>query len=188
MIDPQYTKVAELAINLVPGIARTGIRVLSLRPRYGRLLMPLTGNTNHIGIMYAGSLFTLGEITGGIIHGVSFDITRFFPIVREVQIRFINPATTDVTVEVEMSEPEAEAIRLEAEANGKADFRLELQLKAADDKVVAEVSGHWQIRRIPESMKGFLTQDDSAPTIAPTGQTSAQDPQSVQTSGSITQR
>jgi acyl-coenzyme A thioesterase PaaI-like protein len=156
MIEPHYAKIAELAVTLVPGIARTGIRVLALRERYGKLLMPLADNTNHVGIMYAGALFTLGEITGGIIHGVSFDIEHFFPIVREVQIRFLSPATTDITVEVSLSAAEADTIQSAAEANGKADYQLTLPLKDTDNKVVAEVAGTWQIRRIPPALKAFL--------------------------------
>jgi len=156
MIEKKYENVAELAISLVEGIARTGIKVVALRERYGKLLMPLQGNTNHVGIMYAGSLFTIGEITGGIIHGVTFDIARFYPIVKEITIRFLSPALTDVTVEVALGEAEAASIQEMAELSGKADFRLELELKDTAGKVVAVVQGLWQIRKIPEELKGVL--------------------------------
>ncbi|RJP16727.1 MAG: PaaI family thioesterase [Candidatus Abyssobacteria bacterium SURF_5] len=142
-----------MAIASVSGIERTGLKILELRDRYAKALMPLEGNTNHVGIMYAGSLFTLGEFAGGAIHLVSMDFSKFFPIVKEVRIRFRRPATTDVTMEVTMSEQEAIRLQAEAEKIGKADYELSLQLKDENGESVAEVAGVWQIRKIPEGME-----------------------------------
>jgi acyl-CoA thioesterase FadM len=104
-------------------------------------------------MMYAGSLFTLGEIAGGAIHTVSVDVTRLFPIVKEVSIRFRRPAMTDVTVEVELTAEEAARIEAAALNAGKADFALNLELKDANDEVVSTVAGTWQSRPIPEGMQ-----------------------------------
>jgi len=157
MIDEKYNRIAEVAISSVEGIKRTGIRILELRDRYGKLLMPLEGNVNHVGMMYAGSLFTIGEITGGVIHGVAFDVSRFFPIVKEVNIRFRRPAVSDVTVEVSMSEEEAERIQQEAAEKGKADYTMDIDIKDSNGEVVSQVHGIWQIRKIPEGMPNPFT-------------------------------
>jgi acyl-coenzyme A thioesterase PaaI-like protein len=153
VIDEEYRDTAELALGAVEGIKRTGIRALALRDRYAKLLMPLEGNVNHVGTMYAGSLFTLGEIAGGAIHMVSVDTTRLVPIVKEVNIRFRRPAMTDVTMEVELSAEEASRIEAEALEKGKADYVLHLELKDANAEVVSTVVGTWQSRRIPEGMR-----------------------------------
>ena len=151
MIDEKFAGVCDMAIASVPGIERTGLQVLELRERYAKALMPLNeGNINHVGIMYAGSLFTLGEFSGGIIHLVSMDFTRFIPIVKQVSIRFRRPARTDITMEVSMSEQDAKRLEAEAEKNDKADFELNLELKDDSGETVAEVIGTWQIRKIPE--------------------------------------
>jgi len=156
MIDEKYADICNMAIASVPGIERTGLKVLELRDRYAKALMPLNeGNTNHVGIMYAGSLFTLGEFSGGIIHLASMNFTKFVPIVKEVHIRFRRPAMTDITMEVSMTEQEAKRLEVEAEEKGKADYKLNLELKDQNGETVAEVSGVWQIRKIPEGM-GFL--------------------------------
>jgi acyl-coenzyme A thioesterase PaaI-like protein len=152
VIDEKYRGAAERAVGAVEGIRRTGIRAVALRDRYAKMLMPLEGNVNHVGMMYAGSLFTLGEIAGGAIHLVSFDVTRLFPIVKEVHIRFRRPAMTDVTLEVELSAEEASRIQAEALEKGKADYVLNLELKGADGEVVAIVGGTWQVRVIPDGM------------------------------------
>ncbi|MBU3918240.1 DUF4442 domain-containing protein [bacterium] len=153
MIEEKYKDIAELATTLVGAIQRTGLKVLALRDRYAKFMMPLEGNTNHVGSIYAGSLFTLGEFTGGIIPGVTFDISRFYPIVKEVTIRYISYAKTDVTIEHTMSKEEADRIQAEVEANGKADFAMELEIKNTNNETVALVNGIWQMRTIPEAMR-----------------------------------
>ena len=142
----------KMAVAAVPGIERTGLKILEMRDRYAKALMPLDGNTNHVGIMYAGSLFTLGEFCGGAIHLAGIDFSKFYPIVKDVSIRFRRPAMTDVTVEVSMSEQEIQRLEAEASEKGKADFELNLELKDLSGETMAEVSGTWQIRKIPEGM------------------------------------
>jgi acyl-coenzyme A thioesterase PaaI-like protein len=153
VIDEKYRDAAELTVGAVEAIRRTGIRAVALRDRYAKLLMPLEGNVNHVGIMYAGSLFTLGEVAGGAIHLVSFDVTRLVPIVKEVNIRFRRPAMTDVTMEVELAAEEASRIETTALEEGKADFGLNLELEDASGEVVATVAGTWQSRPIPEDLR-----------------------------------
>ena len=152
MIEEKYKVVAEYIETGVEGIKRTGIKAAALRDRYVKLLMPLAGNVNHVGTMYAGSLFTIGECMGGAIYGVAFDTQRFVPIVKEVTIRFRRPAVTDVTLELEMGADEVDRIQQEAEEKGKADFTLDLELKDTNGEVVSIVHGIWQIRKIPEGI------------------------------------
>ena len=61
MIEEKYKSLATYVESGIEGIRRTGLKVLALQDRYVKLLMPLQGNVNHVGIMYAGSLFTIGE-------------------------------------------------------------------------------------------------------------------------------
>jgi acyl-coenzyme A thioesterase PaaI-like protein len=153
VIDEKYRDIAEPLVRMVEPIARTGIRVVAMRDLYAKMLMPLEGNVNHVGMMYAGSLFTLGEIIGGAIHTAAVDFTRLYPIVKEVSIRYRRPALTDVTVEVELSAEEASRIQNEALEKGKADFALDLELEDANGEVVSTVSGIWQSRVIPKGMQ-----------------------------------
>jgi len=152
MIEERFKAVSQRALNSVEGIKRTGLSIIDLKERYAKTLMPLEGNVNHVGMMYAGSLFTIGEFSGGIIHLVSFDIKRFFPIVKEISIRFRRPALTDVTLEVSFSKEEADSIQAEAETNEKADFTLDLEIKDQENEIVSIVNGVWQIRKIPQGM------------------------------------
>ncbi len=156
MLDENLKKLADMAVTGIEGIKRTGIRVLEARERYAKMLMPLKGNINHVGMMYAGSMFTIGEIPGGILYITSFDYKKYYPIVKEVTIRFIRPALTDVTLEVEISGDRVDRIQSDAEENGKADFALEMEIKDAREEVVAIVNGIWQIRKMAEGMDSIL--------------------------------
>ena len=149
MIEEKYRDQAVNIETSIEAIKRTGIKVLALADRYAKLMIPLQGNINHVGMMYAGTLFTLGEIPGGAVFLTSFDTTKYYPIVKEVSIRFRRPALTDVTVEVSLTPQRVEEMTAELEAKGKVDYGLDLELKDMSGEVVALVGGTWQIRKTP---------------------------------------
>jgi acyl-coenzyme A thioesterase PaaI-like protein len=156
MIEEKYKSLATSAVSLVEGIKRTGVRIAALRDGYVKCIMPLEGNINHVGIMYAGSLFTLGEIIGGIMWGLMFDVEKYYPIVKEINIAFRRPAASDVSLEATFDKDEANRIQATAEKTGKADYALELDLKDAGGQTVSVVKGVWQIRKMPEALKEML--------------------------------
>lgn len=127
-------------------IQRIGLKALLMEPRQVKLGLPLSGNENHIGIMYAGALFTLAEIPGGALYLTTFDVDKCYPVLKEMKIRFRRPAHTDVTVEARLSEAEAERIATEAQQQGRAEFVLRTEVKDAQGQVVAETEGIYQLR------------------------------------------
>jgi len=129
-------------------VERMGLRVIELEPRNVKLSVPLQGNENHIGTMYAGALFTIAEIPGGALFLTTFDVSRFYPVIKEMTIRFIKPAKTDVTIGMVMSVSEAKRIVSEAEKNGKAEYVLEGEIKDTNEEVVAVSRGIYQVRII----------------------------------------
>jgi len=131
-------------------VERSGIQALELEPRRIKLRMPLKGNENHFGSMYAGALFTLAEIPGGAIYLTTFDVSRYYPVVKEMSIRFRRPAANDITVELSITEDEVQAIQAKAAENGKADYLLETELKDTDGTIVALGKGIYQLRPMAE--------------------------------------
>ena len=128
-------------------VKRMNLKAEVLEPGFVRLRVPLAGNENHIGSMYAGALFTLAEIPGGALFLTSFDASKFYPIVKEMNLRFRRPATGDIVVEARLSAEEIERLQGEAQANGKAEYVLELQLTDGSDEVVALSRGIYQLRK-----------------------------------------
>ena len=133
----------------IPFLERTGIVVEHAERGFVRLRMPFEPNVNHVGMMYAGALFTLAEVPGGALFTTTFDGKRFYPLVKDLQIRFRRPATTDITVEVRMTDEEAERIAVEADREGKADYSWESDLIDARGEVVALSKNLYQMRAIP---------------------------------------
>lgn len=129
-------------------VERMGLEMIESKKGYVKLKAPLNSNENHVGIMYAGALFTLAEVPGGSLFYTSFDPTKYYPIVKDMYIRFRRPAATDVTIEMRMSEDEVDRIQAEADKNGKADFILEGEIKDETGEVVALSKGTYQIRSV----------------------------------------
>jgi acyl-coenzyme A thioesterase PaaI-like protein len=142
---------AEIARQLteeqIAFVKRSNLKAEVLEPGFVRLRMPLAGNQNHLGSMYAGALFTLAEIPGGALFVTSFDVTRFYPIVKEINLRFRRPATGDICVEARLSAEQIEQLQTEAHSHGKAEYLLELELTDASGEVVALSRGLYQLRK-----------------------------------------
>jgi acyl-coenzyme A thioesterase PaaI-like protein len=134
-------------------VANTGLRALELRSGYAKCMMPLEGNENHISTMNAGALFTLAEITGGALFVASFDVARYVPVVVEMNIQFVKPADSAITLEVSLDRERISSLEQEVLDNGKARFELVGELKSATGIVVARSRGLYQIR----ATRGFVS-------------------------------
>jgi len=142
-----------LAINLltrfvgknIPFATRNGFEVLEYRPGYIKVGIPLKPNKNHFNAMYAGALYTVAELPGGILCLLNFD-PEYYPTLAEMRMRYLKPAKSDVTIEFTLSKDELARIQAEAKAKGKSKFQLEGELKDSDGNVVALSTAHYQVR------------------------------------------
>lgn len=133
--------------QLVPAVGRLGVTVDCVEPGAVRLRVPIEGNGNHMGTMYAGALFALMELPGGLLPLGILDPALYTPIVTGVEIRFLAAARTDVTLTARMDPSELKALGARADETGRADFTLELQGEDADGRAVVSSTGHYQLRR-----------------------------------------
>lgn len=140
--------VKELIEKKMVFLERMNLKALELRPGYVKLLAPFAGNENHVGGVYAGAMFTLAEIPGGALFFTSFDETRFYPLIKKMEIQFLRPARTDVSVEASLSEEEIRRVKSELAEKGKSEFILSAQVKDESGRVVALSRGVYQIRSL----------------------------------------
>jgi acyl-coenzyme A thioesterase PaaI-like protein len=138
--------IRQLTEEQIAFVQRSGLKAEVLEPGHVRLCMPLAGNQNHIGSMYAGALFTLAEIPGGALFLTSFDTQRFYPIIKEMNLRFRRPATGDIRVEARLTTEEIQHLQKQATELGKAEYVLQLQLTDESGEVVVESRGLYQLR------------------------------------------
>ncbi|MFI1917385.1 PaaI family thioesterase [Nocardia sp. NPDC020380] len=130
----------------IPIAHKMGVEAVEVRPGYAASKVPVEGNGNHFGVMYAGVLFTVAEILGGALAIASFDTAKYFPLVKDLHIFFRKPAATDVTAAATLSEEEIARITAEADEKGKSDFTLKAVVTDANGVVVAETEGLYQLR------------------------------------------
>lgn len=129
----------------IPFAARNGFKVIDYRVGYVKAFIPLKPNKNHFNAMYAGALFTVAELPGGIISILSFD-ERFYPILKDLKIEFIKMAKTDVTVEFEVTDKQLIQLEEEAMINGRCAFVLEGEIKDLKGEIVAKSYANYQVR------------------------------------------
>jgi thioesterase domain-containing protein len=147
--------IRELVEKKIAFVERMGLKVLELIPGYVKLMAPIRGNENHIGSMYAGALFTLAEIPGGALILSTFDPTKCYPLIKELTIKFLRPAQSDVTTEISLSQEEVRRITDEIFAKGKAEFVLHAELKDGSGSVVAVSQGVYQLRSTDKQWVGM---------------------------------
>lgn len=144
-----YAAVNRLVGAAIPFAPRNGFRVVELRPGFVKARIPLKGNKNHFGSLYAGAYFLVAEIPGGVL--TLFDLgPAYTPILKEMTLNFLQPANSDVVVEFSLDRQTVDAIKAEADATGRAAFELEGLMYDQDGTHVATSVGHYRVRK-----KGF---------------------------------
>lgn len=145
---PPYLLMANTAIeHMLPAAHRMGVRIVELERGRCASEVPMEGNGNHFGVMYAGVLFTVAEVLGGAIGLPTFDVSQFYPLVKDLQITFKRPAKTTIRAEVSLDDETIDKVTAEAEERGKADFTLDAVLTDESGEVVATTHGLYQLRR-----------------------------------------
>jgi thioesterase domain-containing protein len=142
--DKDIVSYLEKAIKI---IEKMGMRILDFQKQSVKIMLPKEPNVNHIGTVYAGALFSLADFAGGVLFYSAFDLRKYYPLLKEVTITFKRPATTDITVETSMSPEQAEGIKKIADATGKADWVLDLELKDEQGNICCFVHCTFQMRR-----------------------------------------
>ncbi|MCW2735369.1 YiiD C-terminal domain-containing protein [Nocardioides sp.] len=140
------------AVGSVPILEAMEIRLVEVRSGRAVAELPPEPNVNHFGVTYAGSLFSVAEMLGGVLSLATFDLegdlAGFVPIVKESTIRFRRPALGVVRAETLLSDEEVARVRRDALETGKGEFVLEATLTDAQGEVVASTAGTYQLRRL----------------------------------------
>jgi thioesterase domain-containing protein len=134
--------------STIPIAHKMGVKVVEARPGFAATTVPAEGNGNHFGVIYAGVLFTVAEVLGGIIPLITFDRTKYFPLVKKLDIEFVAMAKSDVRAEARLDDETIARVEAEAAQRGKADFTLEAVVTDGDGQTVATTRGLYQLRAL----------------------------------------
>jgi acyl-coenzyme A thioesterase PaaI-like protein len=130
----------------IPPVHKMGIRVIEAGRGHAAASVPLAGNGNHFGVVYAGVQFTVAEMLGGVIALASFDAAKYYPLVKGVDIKFTGMARSDLRAEARLDEDEITRIEAEAAEKGKADFTLDAVVSDVAGQTVSVTHGLYQLR------------------------------------------
>lgn len=130
----------------IPIAGKMGVQVAEVRHGFAATTVPAEGNGNHFGVVYAGVLFTLAEVLGGIIGLTTFDSAKYFPLVKNLDIAFVGMARSDLRAEAGLDDQTIARVEAEAAERGKADFTLDAVVTDADGQTVATTRGEYQLR------------------------------------------
>ena len=144
----ELRRIIDLVENDFAFLNRMGLRAEILEPCRVKLKLPLAGNENHMGTVWAGALFTLAELPGGVLIYTTFEDNPFVPLVKEMNIKFLKPARTDVEIEMSMDSREAARLAREARETGHVDFTLEGEVKDTHGQVVAATTGYYRMQKM----------------------------------------
>jgi thioesterase domain-containing protein len=133
--------------HLVPILAAMGVEVVEAERTSVAARLPAGPNVNHFGTTYAGSLFSVAEVLGGLFARTSLVMEGGVPLVKSLQIDFRRPATTAVVARATLDETEIARVLDEAQERAKSDFVLEAEVTDEAGTVVATTRGLYQLRR-----------------------------------------
>jgi acyl-coenzyme A thioesterase PaaI-like protein len=132
--------------QLVPRAHEMGVRFVEAAPGTVRASLPVEGNGNHFGTIYAGVIFTLAEVLGGALHFATFDATTHYPLVRSMSIDFVAAGRTALTAQATLDAESVARVRAEAAGGGKPRFELHAIVCDEAGTVVATTVGDYQLR------------------------------------------
>lgn len=134
----------------IPLLEFMDVEVVHLEPGTASIEAPPEPNVNHVGMMYAGSLFTLGEILGGIIPPATWTMPRHVPVVGGVEIKFRRPAFGRIRATASVSDADLQRVQEELDAGvPKVRFTMEAILTDPSGQLVATTVGHYVLLEMP---------------------------------------
>jgi len=132
----------------IPVLHNMGVRFTDVGRGRATTVVPIEGNGNHLGTMYAGVLFSVAEVLGGALALNTWDASSYLPVVKSLTIDFLRPARTDVTASTSIDEDAIKMTEAAAEQTGKGEYVLVAEIHDEEGTLVARTTGTYQIRKV----------------------------------------
>jgi thioesterase domain-containing protein len=142
----QFKKELDQMLSFIPILEQMGVCVVEFNKDTVITKVPKKGNTNHLGTIYAGVIFSLAEFTGVPLMYPKFTNEVLY-IMKDMSIRYRRPATTDLTVTATFTDEDAAFCRAELDKEGKVDFLIEMEVKDETGEVVALTKNLYHLRK-----------------------------------------
>ena len=132
----------------IPWVEDSGLSAEVLEERHVVLRLPKDRHLNHVGIVYAGSLFMLMEISGAALFACTYPLGRYIPINKGMDIRFLNMGVTDILCELSISEEKATEMIRPIDEKGKGEWVLEMDCRDTEGNLIANSVCHYYVKKM----------------------------------------
>ena len=142
-------EVQQLITAKVPVAGFLGLEVESVEEGHVRLRLPFAHPVeNHLGIVYAGAIFSLAEIAGGVVMLSAFDTREITLIIRRLEIDFVRPSRRDLFCDVQLSAALVDEARASIAGQGTADVSLPIEVTDARGRAIARARANYYLRLV----------------------------------------
>ena len=136
--------------DTIPWVKMSGICVETFQEGHVKLCVPVENHLNHVGIVYAGTHFMLMEVAGAALFLATYGIEKYIPINKGMSIRFLKPATTDISCELRLDREEGLEKLKPVEEKGRGEWVLDMTVTDALGTIVSTSTCTYYL--IPSSM------------------------------------
>ncbi len=143
-----YAAMKPMIEESIPWIKDSGMTVDTLEERHIVIRLPKERHLNHVGIVYAGSLFMLMEVAGAALFGCTYPLGEYIPINKEMSIKFLKMGITEIICDLSISEEEAKEKIKPIDEKGKGEWILEMDCKDTDGNIIATSVCHYYIKKV----------------------------------------
>ncbi len=123
--------------DTIPWVKMSGLAVDIFEEGHVKLSVPAVNHMNHVGIVYAGTHFMLMEVAGAALFLATYGIDKFLPINKGMNIRFLKPATTDISCVLSLNKDEAQEKMKPIEEKGRGEWILDMAVTDAQGAIVS---------------------------------------------------
>jgi acyl-coenzyme A thioesterase PaaI-like protein len=143
-----YSSIKPLVEETIPWVQDSGVKAELLEERHIVLRLPKEKHLNHVGIVYAGSLFMIMELAGATLFGCTYSYGKYIPINKEQSIKFLKMGTTDIVCDLSITKEKAAEMIKPIDEKGKGDWILEMDCKDTEGNVIATSVCHYYIKKM----------------------------------------
>lgn len=105
---------------------------------------------NHLQTIHASALFTLAEAASGEVLQLQFPelVGKVIPVLRDSQMKFRKPATTDVTAFPSISAETIERFNEQFAKKGRALIEVGVEIRDEENTTVCSGNFNWFVQKI----------------------------------------
>ena len=109
-----------------------GIQVETVEERHVKATLPVNPvHLNHVGTVYAGSMFVLAEVLGGSLFLSTYG-GEYVPVLKGVEMRYLKPTKKDLVIDLSLTEEEAKAKIEPIAERGRGDYFIDIVVRDVD--------------------------------------------------------